>query len=122
MPANPRSLSLLDAYHDQVASLRERTAQMVDGRHDAIDSENLSAGYQAFVVDAARIIEMGQQQAALLSDAMLRGFIRLESGREEEITEPVAENAGYTTDGRRLTEVLAAIPAKVFLAIKLGGP
>lgn len=120
MPANPRSLRLLDAYHEQVAHLRDRTAQMVVRTYDAIDPQDLTGGYARFVPTAAQIIEAGQTQASVLSDAMLRGFIRLESGREEEITEPVEDNAGFTTDGRRLTEVLSAIPAKVFLAIKMG--
>lgn len=120
MPANPRSLSLLEAYHDQLSRLRAQTTQLVVRRHAVINPEDLTAGYQAFVGDAARIIEAGQRQAATYSDALLKGFIRLEAGREEEITEPVEDNAGFTTDGRRLTEVLSAIPAKVFLAIKLG--
>lgn len=120
MPANPRSLSLLDAYHDQLSRLRAQTTQLVVRRHAVINPEDLTSGYQMFVTDAARIIEAGQRQAATYSDALLKGFVRLEAGRDEEITEPVEDNAGFTTDGRRLTEVLAAVPAKVFLAIKLG--
>lgn len=120
MPANPRSLGLLEAYHEQLASIRKRTAELVVRRYDAIHPEDLSNGFKNFVPDAAQVIEAGQGQAALFSDAMLRGFIRLESGQEEEITEPVEDNAGFTTDGRRLTEVLSAVPAKVFLAIKSG--
>lgn len=122
MPANQQSLRLLDLYHDRLVSVRERTAQVVDGLYRGLDTSDLGVSFQGFVRDAARAITAGQTNARLLSDVFLTNYIGASTGEKGDLEEPVPDNEGFTTDGRRLTDAMGAIPAKVFLAIKQGQP
>lgn len=120
MPASRRSLVLLDSYHDSLVGLKDRAARAVVQRFGAIDTEDMGPSLEVFVADAAALLTLAQEQAATMSDAFLRSFIRSETGKPAELETPDEMNPGTTTDGRDLAEALGAIPAKLFLGFKNG--
>lgn len=118
MPRSRNSLLLLERYHDEIISLRDRTARLVDRRFGAVQPGRLSPTLQAFTTDAAQIIAIAQENAAHLAMGFLRAYERSEITRGE-IEQPEIEG-GYTRDGRPLGAAMGAIPAKVYLALKQG--
>ena len=80
----------------------------------------MGRAFRAFVGDAAGLIALGQEQAALIAAAFVATYVALERDEPAEAVDLVEGNPGMTFDGRLLTEALAAIPAKVFLGLKQG--
>lgn len=120
MPAQQRSLELLERYHDQLILIRDRTARVVDALYRGVDTENLTESFQAFVKAAQTMIVLGQAQTKTLTDAFMASYAASETGEPVKIAEPAPHNEGFTTDGRPLGEAIGAVPAKVYLAVRQG--
>lgn len=121
MPRTREALRLTDRYHDMLVRLADRAGVMSGRRFAQVDSEDLGESYRRAIRDCVGIITLSQGQAAALARTYWRNLARLETGEAEQ-DEPLEENAGFTSDGRRLGEGLAASRAKVLLALKMGRP
>lgn len=121
MPNDRRSLALTARFHDELAAHTDRIARLVTRRFAALDTSDLSGSFRSFIADAGEIVGIGQQHAVNLTGGYLRALGRLEADGPVDAA-PLADNAGFTADGRRVESALSATPAKVFVALGQGRP
>lgn len=120
MPADPRSLKLSELYHSRVATLAERSAANLSSLFAPTPDDDLQSVFASFIPVAGGVVTSAQGAAATLSGAYFRTLAGFETKEALEAAPPAPDNAGFTSDGRPITEVMSSTAPRVFKGLAAG--
>lgn len=118
MPADPRSLQITDRYRAQLLRLRQLITVGAARQWQAIDLDDLDAGFARWLAAVSALLGGGQRQAIIQTAAYLTAYMTSELDAPQ-LPPPidVERYAGRSRDDRPLTEALTPPLFTVKMAI-----